>query len=336
MSTKRLGKRTVLFPTPVYIIGSANAVGKKEGQGPMASSFDIVSEDSFFGQKSWEKAESEMQRLALTLAINKSGLNDDQIQAVFGGDLLNQCIGTSFNVRSFSLPFYGLYGACSTMAESLALAAAHVDGGFADYAAAITSSHFCSAERQYRQPLAYGGQRTPTAQWTATAAGAAVLSSQGSGVRLTAHTCGRIIDMGIKDANNMGAAMAPAAYDTLTAFFNDTSTRPTDYDLILTGDLGILGSNILRKLFADDGIDLAAGYNDCGVMLYDAKAQDVHAGGSGCGCSASLITGHILNGMRRGLWHKVVFAATGALLSPVSTQQGESIPSISHLVVFEA
>ncbi len=333
--TKRIGDRTVSIAQPVTIIGHANVVGKKEGQGPLGDSFDIVCEDPYFGQKSWEKAESEMQRQALALAIRKSALSESDIQCIFGGDLLNQCIGTSFNLRGFAVPFIGLYGACSTMAESLALAAIYVDGGFADRVAALTSSHFCSAERQYRQPLAYGAQRTPTAQWTATASGAVVVSSSGVGPRVTMHTTGKIVDMGIKDANNMGAAMAPAAYDTLTAFFLDTGTNPDAYDLILTGDLGSLGSRILRDLFVQDGITLGENYKDCGVLLYDAQRQDVHAGGSGCGCSASVLTGYVLNGMREGKWKKVLFAATGALLSPISSQQGESIPSICHAVLIE-
>lgn len=324
------------FQSPVHIIGNANVVGKKEGAGPLSSSFDVIFEDSYFGRSSWEKAESEMQRQALTLAIGKSGLNENDVQAVFGGDLLNQCIATSFNARSFAIPFYGVYGACSTMAESIALAAAHVDGGLAEVTAALTSSHFCTAERQYRQPLAYGGQRTPTAQWTATASGAVVLSGVGVGPRVTAHTAGAVVDMGIKDANNMGAAMAPAAYDTLTAFFEDTGTAPSDYDLILTGDLGILGSDILRDLFKNDGVELGRNYNDCGAMLYDPERQDVHSGGSGCGCCAAVLTGYVLNGMREGRWERVILAATGALLSPISSQQGESIPGISHLILFES
>ena len=333
---KRVGARTVKFGRPIYIIGHAAVAGKKEGQGPLGDSFDIVCDDPYFAQKSWEKAESELQRQALSLAVRKSGLAERDIQCVFGGDLLNQCIGTSFNIRGFDIPFFGLYGACSTMAESLALCAAYVDGGFAEKAAAVTSSHFCTAERQYRQPLAYGAQRTPTAQWTATAAGAAVLSSGGQGPRVTMHTTGKILDMGINDTNNMGGAMAPAAYDTLSAFFTDTDTAPEDYDLILTGDLAKVGSQVLRDLFSQDGVTLGNNYNDCGLMLYDTEKQDVHAGGSGCGCSACVLTGHILNGMRGGRWSKVLFAATGALMSPISSQQGDTIPAICHAILIEA
>ncbi len=328
-------KRTVVFPAGVYITGHAAVVGKKEGEGPLGHSFDEVSEDVFFGKASWEKAESEMQKRALALAMEKAGLGQSGIGAVFGGDLLNQCIGTSFDMRSFNAPFYGLYGACSTMALGMALGAMSIEGGFYDTAAAVTSSHFCSAERQYRFPLGYGGQRTPTAQWTATAAGAMVLSCRGEGPRITAHTPGIVRDMGITDANNMGAAMAPAAYDTLRTFFDDTLTRPSDYDLILTGDLGVCGSDILRDLFEREGMSLGDNYNDCGAMLYDVNAQDVHSGGSGCGCSAAVMCGHILNSMRAGKYKTVLFAATGALLSPTSCQQKESIPSISHAVLIK-
>ena len=232
-----------------------------------------------------------------------------------------------------SVPFLGLYGACSTMALSMALAAMCIEGGFYQTAAAVTSSHFCSAERQYRFPLGYGGQRTPTAQWTATAAGAMILSKNGQGPRITAHTPGRVQDMGITDANNMGAAMAPAAFDTLKTFFDDTGTSPRDYDLILTGDLGICGSEILKELFMKTPTPLGDNYNDCGAMIYDAKGQDVHSGGSGCGCSAAVMSGHILNSMRAGKYRSVLFAATGALLSPISCQQKESIPAISHAVL---
>lgn len=269
-----------------------------------------------------------MQKIALNKALEKAAIPLSSLEFIFAGDLLNQCIGSAFSMRDIGIPFFGLYGACSTMAESLALCAMSIDGGFADCAAAITSSHFCSAERQFRFPLEYGGQRTPTAQWTVTGSGAIVLTNDGPGPYIKHVTIGKIVDQGIKDQNNMGAAMAPAAYDTLSAHFRDLALQPNDYDLIVTGDLGMLGSEILIDFFRNDGINLSPNYNDCGLMIYSRKEQDVHSGGSGCGCSASVLSGYLLNGMRAGRWKRILFAATGALLSPVSTQQGESIPCI--------
>lgn len=332
MAQKSIGKRTVLFSKGVYITGHAAVAGKKEGQGPLKDSFDQVSEDAFFGQCSWEKAESEMQKRAVLCAAEKAGVNMENLGAVYGGDLLNQCIGTSFDMRSFSVPFYGLYGACSTMGEGLSLASMLIDGGFAYRTAALTSSHFCSAERQYRMPLPYGNQRPPTAQWTATAAGCCILCAEGPGPYVTHITCGKVVDMGITDMCNMGAAMAPAAYETLSAHFRDTATSPADFDLILTGDLGKIGHSIVTDLFRADGIDMTQNYTDCGMLLYDLQAQDMHAGASGCGCSAAVLNGYLLQGLRSGMWKKILFAPTGALLSPTSSFQGESIPSICHAV----
>jgi len=303
-----------------------------ESEGPLRDSFDYINSDPYYGQKTWEKAESTMLEKAFTLALEKASITAGDIQYVFAGDLLNQCISSSFGLRSENIPFFGLYGACSTMAEGLSLASLMIDGGFADTTAAVTSSHFCSAERQFRTPLEYGCQRTPTAQWTVTGAGAVILSSDGPGPYVTHVTPGRIVDAGIKDANNMGAAMAPAAYDTISAHFSDLGLSPDDYDLILTGDLGSLGSSILTDLFRNDGIEIAEKHNDCGMMIYSPEKQDVHAGGSGCGCCASVLCGHIINGMRSGTWNKVLFAATGALMSTTSSQQGESIPGISCAV----
>lgn len=307
-------------------------MGMKEGDGPLRDSFDYINEDSYFGEKTWEKAESTMQKMALNKALEKAKLPPSNVEFIFAGDLLNQCIGTSFSLRDMNIPFFGLYGACSTMAESLALAAMTIDGGFADCTAAVTSSHYCSAERQYRFPLEYGGQRTPTAQWTVTGSGALILTAEGPGPYIKHITCGKIVDQGIKDQNNMGAAMAPAAYSTLSAHFGDLSKKPSDYDLIVTGDLGMLGAEILIDFFKNDGIDLSHNYNDCGLMIFSRETQDVHAGGSGCGCSASVLSGYLLNGMRDGRWKNILFAATGALLSPTSVQQGESIPSICYAV----
>ncbi len=332
MSIKHIGKQSVVLKTPPSIAGNACVVGEKEGKGPLRDSFDQISNDMRFGQKTWEKGESEMVKRTLELAIGKSGQQPENIEYLFGGDLLNQCIGTTFGIRDTNIPFYGVYGACSTMAESLSLAAMMIDGGFADVTAAVTSSHFCTSERQYRFPVEYGGQRPPTAQWTVTGSGAIVLTSDGPGPYITHITTGKMVDAGIKDANNMGAAMAPAAYETIRAHFADLVLNPSDYDLIVTGDLGQVGSSILLDFFKRDGIELAPNYDDCGLMIFSKEKQDVHAGGSGCGCSASVLCGHLLNGMRAGRWNKILFAATGAMLSPTSTQQKESIPSISHAV----
>lgn len=331
---KRIGNQTLAMTTPVPIAGFASVAGKKEGQGPLT--FDYVASDSTFGEKTWEKAESKMQRDALDRAMAKAGVSEKELELLCAGDLINQCIASAFGTRGREVSFLGLYGACSTMAEGLGIAACMIDGGFASCTAAVTSSHFCSAERQYRFPLEYGGQRTPTAQWTVTGAGAAVLKANVLHAPCITHaTFGQIVDFGIKDANNMGAAMAPAAHQTLTALFADTGTEASDYDLILTGDLAGIGKDILVDLFASDGVTLAGRYDDCGCMIFDGTAQDTHAGGSGCGCGASVLCCHVLNGMRQGQWKRVIFAATGALMSPISSQQGESIPSICHAVVIE-
>ena len=277
-----------------------------------------------------------MQQRVLERALEKGGLMPKDLDYVLAGDLLNQCIGTAFGLRGFDIPFFGLYGACSTMGESLALGSLLISGGHARMTACMTSSHFCTAERQYRMPVPYGSQRTPTAQWTATAAGCCILGDQGDGPYITHVTCGKIVDMGITDVNNMGAAMAPATYDTLSALFRETKTGPGDYDLIVTGDLGALGHAIVTDLFRRDGVDLSRNYQDCGLLLYDLEKQDMHAGGSGCGCSAAVLNGYLLDGLRRGQWRRLVFAPTGALLSPTSSFQGESVPGICHAVVFSA
>ncbi len=331
---KRQGCRTVSFDHPVYVSAHAAIVGQKEGEGPLQGTFDMVSGDTHFGQKTWELAESRMQRIAIETAAGKAGLNLSDLDFILAGDLLNQCIGSSMASVSSNIPFIGLYGACSTMAEGLAVGACLVDGGAARRLCAAASSHFCAAERQYRFPLAYGGQRTPTAQWTATAAGAAVLTHDRTPVRITHALFGQMVDLDVTDANNMGAAMAPAAYDTLTHLFEDTGTQPSDYDRILTGDLARVGSALLRDLFKRDGVDLGATYDDCGVLLYDTE-QDVHAGGSGCGCSAAVLCGDILDRMERGALHRVIFAGTGALMSPTSVQQGQGIAGICHAVILE-
>ena len=336
MDTKRVGRQTVALTHPPSVLSFANIGGKFEGAGPLGAYFDEVGQDAFFGEKTWEKAESAMQKRVLQRALARAELKPEDLDYVLAGDLLNQCIGSSFGLREFGIPFYGLYGACSTMGESLALASMLIDGGFARRAAAVTSSHFCTAERQYRMPVPYGSQRPPTAQWTATAAGCTILGQSGPGPYVTHVTCGRIVDLGITDANNMGAAMAPAAYDTLSAFFHDTGEAPDDFDLILTGDLGALGHAIVLDLFSQRGVELGTRYQDCGLLLYDRQAQDMHAGASGCGCAASVLNGYLLTQMRQGRWRRILFAPTGALLSPTSSFQGESIPSVCHAVCLTA
>ena len=333
--TKKIGGRTLKLATPVSIIASASVVGKKEGEGPLKYCFDYISEDSYFGEETWEKAESHMLKQCFGLCCDKAQMPPSKLDFVFSGDLLNQCVSSAFAMKDSALPYFGLYGACSTMVESLALAAMTIDGGFGETACALTGSHFCSAERQYRFPLEYGGQRPPTAQWTVTGAGAAIVSSTGEGPFITHITPGIIVDAGLKDANNMGAAMAPAAYETIKAHFADTGRDLNYYDAVFTGDLGAVGHDILQKLFQDDGIEMGPRYMDCGVLMFDLNTQDVHCGGSGCGCCASVLCGHILQGFAKGTWSKVLVAATGALMSPVSCQQGGSIPGICHAVAIE-
>jgi stage V sporulation protein AD len=314
------------------ITSAGTAVGRSEHEGPLGQCFDLHDPEDRFGQSTWEKAESEMQRIAFSMALKKAKLKTCDIGALFAGDLLNQCVGSAYGLLDFGIPYYGLYGACSTMGESLSLAALMIDGGYASKCAAVTSSHFCTAERQYRMPVPYGSQRPPNAQWTATAAGCTILSTDAPGPYITHITCGQIVDKGITDANNMGAAMAPAAHEAISAYFKDTGTTPRDYDLILTGDLGKLGHAIMKELFARDGIDMGDTYQDCGLLLYDLQKQDMHAGASGCGCSASVLNGYLLTELRQKKWKRILFAPTGALLSPISSFQGESIPGICHVV----
>lgn len=330
---KRIGARTVRLTRPPAVLGFAAVGGHMEGKGPLGEFFDEISEDHFWGKKTWEQGESTMQKHALRKALEKATLHEEDVDYVFAGDLLNQCIGSSFSLRESNIPFYGVYGACSTMGEALSLAAMMIDGGFARRTAALTSSHFCTAERQYRMPVPYGSQRTPTAQWTATAAGCCILGEEGGGPYVTHLTAGQIVDKGITDPNNMGAAMAPAAYHTIAAVLRDTQTKPSDYDLIVTGDLGKLGHDIVADFFARDGVDMTKNYDDCGLMLFDRAGQDMHCGASGCGCSASVLNGCLLRGMREGRWNRILFAPTGALLSPTSSFQGESIPGVCHAVI---
>lgn len=332
---ERLGKYTIILNSHPSVTGFAAVVGKTEGEGPLKDEFDFVFEDDTLGEASFEKAESTLQKEAVTRALSKAGKTPDEVDFSLAGDLLNQCIGSSFGLRSLNMPFIGLYGACSTMALSLGLASMLVDCGAARVTVASTSSHFCSAERQFRLPLEYGGQRTPTSQRTATAAGASVVEKKQSGKpAVDAVTIGRITDLGIKDANNMGAAMAPAAANTIADFLKDTSSSPSDFDMILTGDLGKVGSKLLCELLQKDrGIDIESVHADCGLLLYDIEKQDVHAGGSGCGCGASVLNSYIMRRLESGELSRVLFVATGALMSPTSSLQGESIPSIAHAVL---
>ena len=332
MTTKKIGAQTAALANPPSFAGWANVAGKKEGEGPLAAAFDYVDKDDTFGEATWEKSESAMQKQALALALDKAGQPASNLDWLFAGDLLNQCISSSYAARGQSIPFLGLYGACSTMGEGLSLASMVLDGGFGEWAGVVVSSHFCSAERQYRTPLEYGGQRTPTAQWTVTGSGAAILAREGPGPYITHVTVGKIVDKGVTDTNNMGAAMAPAACDTILAHFRDTGRSPSSYDMIVTGDLGTLGSELLVELLRREGIQLH-NHSDCGAMIFDPKTQDVHCGGSGCGCCATVLTGHLLNGMRAGKWKNILFCPTGALHSPTSAFQGESIPGICHAVV---
>ena len=331
---ERIGTGTVLFSARPRVLGHAAVGGKNEGEGPLAHEFDRVYTEDSFGEKTWEKAESHLVTEAFSTALKKADVATAELHAVFAGDLLNQCIASTFGLRGFSLPFMGQFGACSTMAQTLLAAATFVDSGAADVCAAVTSSHFCTAERQFRFPLEYGGQRTPTSQWTATAAGAAIVGLGGRGAQIADGCIGRVMDLGVTDMNNMGAAMAPAAADTLARYFRDTKTKPDDYERIVTGDLSAVGGALLRKLLKKEGFDLGDRYTDCGLLLYDRKVQDVHAGGSGCGCSAGVLCGYLLNCFDRGELSNFLFIGTGALMSPTSCQQGESIPGIAHLVHF--
>ena len=307
MKGKRIGRQTVQFSTPPVIRAAASVVGRKEGEGPLCGRFDSVSQDTYFGEKSWEQAESAMLRQCFARVCRKAALAPEALDYVLSGDLLNQCVGSAYAMRDVGAPYLGLYGACSTMAEAVSLAAMLIDGGV----------------------------RPPTAQWTVTGAGALILAAAGAGPRVTMATTGTIVDAGITDTNNMGAAMAPAAYETLRAHFADTGRTPDDYDLIVTGDLGKIGHAVVTRLFADDGVDLTGRYNDCGLMIYDLEAQDVHAGGSGCGCSASVLAGHLMKLLTGGQIRRLLFAATGALMSPTASMQGQSIPGICHAVAIE-
>ena len=334
MASKR-GKQSFILEHPPIITAWASVAGKAESEGPLSKTFDVTQNDNYWGEKTWEQGEKRMQQIALDTLAKKAGISKDNINVVFSGDLLNQCIGSSFTLRNTGIPHLGLYGACSTMAESLLMASMAVGGGFTKNAVAMTSSHFASSERQYRFPLNYGGQRPPTAQWTVTGSGAALVESTGSGPTITACTIGTVTDLGIKDANNMGAAMAPSALSTIKAHFEDLGTSPNDYDLIVTGDLGQLGKEALLSLAQRDGVPLGGKLADCGTLVFDTLKQDVHCGGSGCGCSAITLCGYLLDKLNTGKMKNILFCGTGALLSPTSSQQGLPIPGVCHAVAIK-
>lgn len=317
------------------IISFASIVGKKEGEGPLGGKFDLVDETDRFGGETWEKSESEMQKQALTLAMQKRSFAAKDLDALFAGDLMNQCTGSAYGLIDFDVPYFGLYGACSTAVEGLILSSLLLDTGHFNRTAAVASSHFYSSERQFRYPIEYGGIRAPTSQWTVTGAGAFILENGGKGVRITEVLPGKTIDKGITDMNNMGAAMAPAAIDTLTRYFSESRHSPDDFDLIVTGDLGYEGYKIVWDFMKDKGFTQNTRYHDCGLMIFDREAQDVHAGGSGCGCSASVLASHILPEIQKGKLKHVLLIGTGALMSPASVQQGLSIPGIGHLIHLE-
>lgn len=313
------------------IVAAASVVGKWEFDGPLGQYFDLHDKTDKFGMNTWELAESEMQRLAFNTALAKLSVSEQAVDALFAGDLLNQCVGSSYGLLDFDIPYFGLYGACSTAAEGIMLASMAVSAGYFKTASAVTSSHYCSAERQYRSPVEYGAQRSPTAQWTVTGAGAFILSREGK-VRVCEGLPGIVVEKGICDASNMGAAMAPAAADTLLRYFRSSKEKPSNFDLIVTGDLGSEGGDILCELLLSEGLDIREQYDDCGKMIYDAKVQDKHAGGSGCGCSAVVLASYILPMLERGEMKNVLLLGTGAMMSPASIQQGQAIPAVAHLI----
>lgn len=332
MAQKKLGKQTVRLIDPPSILSTFSIVGVKEGAGPLSKYFDLILEDDYWGEASWEKSESKIQKESIQSAIEGAKLLLKDIDYLFAGDLLNQIIPSAYSARDLGLPFFGLYGACSTMCESLSLGSMIMDGGYADHVVCVTSSHFSTAERQFRLPLEHGNQRTATSQWTVTGSGAAVLGKSNKGPFITHVTTGKIIDPGLKDANNMGPAMAPAAADTIIRHFKDTGLTPKDYDLIITGDLAELGLEMTKDLVEKEGYQLGDVFADCGVEIFDKETQDIGLGGSGCGCAATVFAGYIFKEMKKGNLNKVLLIATGALHSPIGLNQGGSIPGIAHAV----
>ena len=340
--SQNLGKASVRPEVPVYILNSGSIVGTKEGQGPLGLLFDMVGNDDMFGCESWEEAESSLQKTAVQLALEKAKVKAEDIKFIFAGDLLGQSIASSFGISSYQMPMLGVYGACSTCGESLAIGTMAIAGGFADKAVCVTSSHFASAEKEFRFPLDYGNQRPLSASWTVTGSGAFVLGQDmfcGSGkarAQITGMTVGKIVDYGLKDSMNMGACMAPAAASTLEQHFTDFADSPDEFDKIITGDLGKVGQRVLIDLLRERGYDISEQHMDCGLEIYDGESQDTHAGGSGCGCSAVTLSAYILKQLQEGNWKKVLFMPTGALLSKTSFNEGMSVPGIAHAVVIEA
>ncbi len=333
--TQMMGKQSIQFEKAPHILCGASIVGKKEGEGPLGKLFDEIEEDPMAGQASWEEAESALQKRAAQMAIKKAGPSCGPVRYLFAGDLLGQLIATSFGVMDLQIPLFGLYGACSTMGEALMLGAMTVQAGYADTVLALTSSHFASAEKQFRFPLEYGGQRPLAATWTVTGSGAFVLAPKGGKARISGVTPGKVVDYGLKDSLNMGACMAPAACDTIYQNLVDFGRSPSDYDAIVTGDLGSVGQTILLELLDKKGFDIAKQHLDCGMMIFDAQSQDTHAGGSGCGCSAVTLAAKLLPMLEKGQWKRILFVPTGALLSTVSYNEGQAVPGIAHGVVIE-
>ena len=332
---EKIGEQTIKFNNPPTILSTASIVGPKESNGPMAKYFDQCINDEFWGEKTWEKAESKFIKETVSMAIAKSGVPTNKIDFCFAGDLLNQCISSSFGLRELSIPFFGVFGACSTYVESMCLGSFFIASGAAQHVLCATSSHFCSAEKQFRFPLELGNQRPPTSQWTVTGSGAAVLSSNGQGPFITHITPGKIVDMGITDGNNMGAAMAPAALSTLITHLRDTNRKPSYYDAIITGDLGHVGKDILSELAESKGYTIKSNYNDCGVLMFNKEKQDTHAGGSGCACLGTIFSGYFFKQLQDKKIKRLLLIATGALMNATSSQQGESIPGIAHAISIE-
>lgn len=336
--SQEFGKQSVQLKVPVYMVNSASVVGKKEGKGPLGDLFDVVLEDDMNGCSSWEEAESTLQRDAVSALLQKTEERSENIRYLLGGDLLGQSIASTFGLLSFEIPYIGLYGACSTCGLSLSVGSMLVSGGFAENVICVTSSHFASAEKEFRFPLSYGNQRPLSATWTVTGSGAFLLSAQkraGSHVVISGITTGKIIDYGVKDSMNMGACMAPAAADTILQHMKDFHRKPEDYDKIITGDLGKVGKKVLEDLLLQKGMDITAQHMDCGIEVFDGDTQDTHAGGSGCGCSAVVLAALVLRQLERGIWKRVLFIPTGALLSKTSYNEGKSVPGIAHAIVLE-
>ena len=329
------GAQSIAYDRAPYLISSASVVGKKEGEGPIGEMFDLVGESDLFGENTWEEAESTMQREACLLAMGKAHVSQNQVRYLFGGDLLRQGIATSMGVEKLQIPMFGLYGACSTSGEALALASMSVAAGYGEYILAVTSSHFGSAEKEFRFPLSYANQRPLSAHWTVTGSGAFLVGKKESHVRISGLTVGKIVDYGLKDSQNMGACMAPAACNTIWQNLQDFGRTPEDYSRIMTGDLGYVGQSILFDLLLEKGYDIRGKHLDCGMTIFDQQTQDIHAGGSGCGCAATVLSAYILPKIERGEWERVLFVPTGALMSTVSYNEGASVPGIAHAIVLE-